>query len=64
MAQRQGGSARVAWTKVGTRESGGDELDDNVSLLAGRRKPRFTCMVIGWGLTGGATGTAFASGDC
>jgi hypothetical protein len=50
--------------EVGTGESDSDEVVDNVSLSAGRRKPRFVSVVIGWGLTGGATGTALAGGDC
>jgi hypothetical protein len=32
---------RSAWTEVGTRESGGDEVADSVSLSIGSRKPRF-----------------------
>jgi Flp pilus assembly protein TadD len=47
MAQRQDGSARAAWMKVSTRESGDDEVADNVSLSVGSQKPRFTHMVIG-----------------
>jgi hypothetical protein len=55
---------RAAWTEVGTKESGGDEVVDNVSLSTGRRKLRFARVVIGWGLTGGATGIAFDGGAC
>jgi hypothetical protein len=54
---------RAAWTEVGTGESDDVEVIDNVSLMAGSRKPRFTHVVIGGGLTGGDTGTAFAGGD-
>jgi hypothetical protein len=43
MAQRQDGSARA---KVGTGESGDDEVADNVSFSVGSRKPRFIHMVI------------------
>jgi hypothetical protein len=64
MARRQDGLVRAARTEVGTRESGDDKVADCVSLSVGNRKPRFTHMVIEWGLTGGATGTAFAGCDC
>jgi hypothetical protein len=33
--------------EVGTRESGDDEMVNNMSLSAGSRKPRFTHVVIG-----------------
>jgi hypothetical protein len=46
MARRREGSARAAWTEVGTRESGDDEVANSVSLSIGSRKPRFTHMVI------------------
>jgi hypothetical protein len=46
MARRQDGSVRAARMEVGTGESGDDEVVDNVSLLAGSQKPRFTHMVI------------------
>jgi hypothetical protein len=55
---------RAAQTEVETRESGDDKVADCVSLSVGNRKPCFTRMVIEWGLTGGATGTAFAGCDC
>jgi hypothetical protein len=35
-----------------------------MSLSAGSQKPHFARVVIGCGLTGGATGTTFAGGDC
>jgi hypothetical protein len=38
---------RAAWTEVGTRESGDDEVADSVSLSVGSRKPHFARMVIG-----------------
>jgi hypothetical protein len=46
------------------RERVDDEVADSESLSADIRTPRFACVVIGWGLTGGATGTAFAGGGC
>jgi hypothetical protein len=57
---------RAARTEVGTRERErvDDEVADSESLSAGIRKPRFARVVIGWGLTGGATGTAFAGDVC
>jgi hypothetical protein len=57
------------WVSEGGADRGGhrrervdDEVADSESLLIGIWKPRFTRVVIGWGLTGGATGTAFAGG--
>jgi hypothetical protein len=47
MAQRQDGLVRAAQTEVGTRESGDDEVTDNVSLSIHSRKHHFTHMVIG-----------------
>jgi hypothetical protein len=46
MARHQDRLARATWTKVGTRESGDDEVADNVSLSAISQKPHFTCVVI------------------
>jgi hypothetical protein len=37
---------------------------DSESLSAGIRTPRFARVVIGWGLTGGATGTTLTGGGC
>jgi hypothetical protein len=45
MTRCQDGSARAAWTEVGIRESGDDEVVDKVSLSAGSRKPRFARVV-------------------
>jgi hypothetical protein len=64
MAWRQDGSVRAARTEVGTGERVDYEVDDSESLSVGIRKPCFTRVVIGWGLTGGATGTAFGGGGC
>jgi hypothetical protein len=47
MARCQDGSVRVVRTEVGTRESGNDEVADNVSLSVGSRKLRFARVVIG-----------------
>jgi hypothetical protein len=51
MARRQDGSARAAQMEEGIGEIGGDEVANNVSLSASRRKPHFAYVVIGWGLT-------------
>jgi hypothetical protein len=45
-------------------EGGTDGGGHSESLSAGIRKPRFARVVIGRGLTGGATGTAFAGDGC
>jgi hypothetical protein len=47
MARRQDELVRAARTEVGTRESDDNEVANNVSLLVGIRKPRFSCMIIG-----------------
>jgi hypothetical protein len=39
MAQHKDGSARAAWTEVGTTDYGDDEVADNVNLLVGIWKP-------------------------
>jgi hypothetical protein len=55
---------RAAQTEEGTGEGVDDEVANSESLSAGIQKPRFARVVIGWGLTRGATGTAFAGGSC
>jgi hypothetical protein len=64
MARRQDGSVRAVRTEVGTGERVDDVVVDSESLSDGIRKPRFTHVVIGWGLTRGATGTTFIGGVC
>jgi hypothetical protein len=47
ITRRQDGSVRVAWTKVGTRDSDDDEVANSVTLSIGSRKPLFDRVVIG-----------------
>jgi hypothetical protein len=60
-ARHQDGSVRATQMKVGTGESGDDEVADSVSLSASSQKPHFTPH--GHRMTGGAIDTTFASDD-
>jgi hypothetical protein len=48
----------------GTGNTFDAEVADKMSLSSSSRKPRFTHVVIGWGLVGGSTSTTFAGGNC